>query len=172
MNRNVFSVLILLIISYLLLGCEKTDDRIKFFLEDIPVDKYYPFEIVDEQFMDIYGNWCLDSISGGFFDTGYVPNFDFLELKEIGIYGFIRHDTILEFGKIQIDKQTTEWLKITFFPDNAVDNIFFYDSEKYIMLAGKDSLNLQSPCCDRYHYHFVRVQSKILTGRLEFIRSA
>jgi len=83
---------------------------------------------------------------------------DFLELKETGIYGFIRHDTILEFGKIQIDEQTTERLKITFFPDNAVDNIFFYDSEKYIRLAGKDSLNLYSPCCDRYNYHFVRVQ--------------
>jgi hypothetical protein len=158
MNRNIFSVLILLIISYLLSGCEKTDDRIKFFLEDIPVDKYYPFEIVDEQFMDIYGNWRLDSISGGFFGTGYIPNFDFLELKETGIYGFIRNDTILEFGKIQIDEQTTERLKITFFPDNAVNNIFFFDSEKYIRLTGKDSLNLYSPCCDRYNYHFVRAQ--------------
>jgi len=69
MNRNLFSVLILVIIGYSLSDCEKTDNRIKFFLEDIPVDKYYTFEIIDEQFMDIYGNWRLDSISGGFFGT-------------------------------------------------------------------------------------------------------
>lgn len=158
MNKNLFSVLILVIIGYFLSGCEKTDDKIKFYLEDIPFDKYYISEIVYDQFMDIYGNWRLDSITGGFSGTGYVPNFDFLELKETGIYGFIRDDTILEFGKIQITEQTTERLKITFIPDNAVDNIFFYDPVKYIRFTGKDSLNLYSPCCDRYNYHFVRIR--------------
>ena len=158
MNKKIFSGLIIIMFWYLLSGCEKPDDKFKFFLDDFLIDKYHTDEIFDDQFLDVYGKWELNSISGGFFGVGYSPNFNFLEIKEFGVYGFIRNDTLLEFGKIQIDEQTAQQLKITFLPDNAIDNIFFYDSEKYIELVGMDTLNLYSPCCDRYNYHFVRAK--------------
>ena len=158
MNKKIFFGLIIVIFCYLLSGCEKADDKIKFLLDDFQIDKYYTDEIFDDQYLDIYGKWELNSISGGFFGIGYKPNFNFLEIKEFGIYGFIRNDTLLEFGKIQIDEQTTQRLKIIFLPDNAIDNIFFYDSEKYIEIAEMDTLNLNSPCCDRYNYHFIRAR--------------
>ena len=156
MNKKIFPGLIIIILCYLLSGCEKADDNIKFFLDDFLIDRYYTDEIFDDQYLDIYGKWELSSISGGFFGIGYQPNFNFLEIKEFGIYGFIRNDTLLEFGKILIDEQSTQQLKIRFLPDNSVENIFFYDAEKNVNLVEMDTLNLNSPCCDRYNYHFVR----------------
>jgi hypothetical protein len=158
MNKTFFHGFIIIIFCFILSGCEKNDDKIKFLLDDFQIDKYYTNEIFDDQFLNIYGKWELNSISGGFFGLGYTPNFNFLEIKEFGMYGFIRNDTLLEFGKIQIAEQTSQQLEITFLPDNAVENIFFYDSEKYIELAGMDTLNLNSPCCDRYNFHFVRAK--------------
>lgn len=156
MNKKILYGLIIIISGYLVSGCEKTDDKIKFYLDDFLIDRYYNDEILDDQYLDIYGKWQLNSITGGFFGIGYKPNFNFLEIKEFGMYGFIRNDTLLEFGKIQIIQQSSRELRITFLPDNGVENIFFYDSEKYIELAGIDTLHLNSPCCDRYNYHFVR----------------
>lgn len=86
---------------------------------------------------------------------GHELTFDFLEIKRYGIYGFIRNDSIIEFGKIKIDAQTTETLLITFEYDENSET-FMYDSEKYVNFYGKDTLSLDSPCCDRYNYHFIR----------------
>ncbi|KPK87795.1 MAG: hypothetical protein AMS27_01305 [Bacteroides sp. SM23_62_1] len=158
MNKKILYGLIIIIVCHLLSGCEKGDDKIKFFLDDFTIDKYYTDEILDDQYLDFYGKWELNSISGGFFGIGYQPNFNFLEIKEFGIYGFIRNDTLLEYGKIEIDEQNNIFLKIRFLPDNTVENIFFYDNEKYVELVKMDTLNLSSPCCDRYDYHFVRVK--------------
>ena len=44
---------------------------------------------------------------------------------------------------------------ITFEPDENSET-FMYDAEKYVHFYGKDTLILDSPCCDRFNYHFVR----------------
>jgi len=43
----------------------------------------------------------------------------------------------------------------TFESDENSETIM-YDPEKYVNFYGKDTLSLDSPCCDRYNYHFLR----------------
>ena len=138
-----------------LLGCEKQTDKVDNFLDGLKENKYYDSEIFNEPYLDIYGKWKLYGVSGGLHGGGHELTFDFLEIKRYGIYGFIRNDSIIEFGKIKIDEQTTETLLITFEYDENSET-FMYDSEKYVNFYGKDTLSLDSPCCDRYNYHFIR----------------
>lgn len=154
MKKKSISVLTLLL-SIVLLSCEKKVDPIVNKLDILTKNEYYNFEIFNDYFLDIYGKWELYEVTGGIHGEGHDLNFDILEIKEYGIYAFLRNDTILEFGKIKIDEQTNESLIITFKPD--IDSeIFMYDSEKNIDLYGMDTLYLRSPCCDRYNYYFIR----------------
>ena len=130
---------------------------IDFTLDELQTDKYYESEIFDESNLDIYGKWELYGVSGGIHGNGHEINFDFLEIHKYGIYGFVSDGKILEYGKIKVDEQTGEELLITFEPDDNSE-IFMYDSEKYFNLSGNDTLNLDSPCCDRYNYHFKRIE--------------
>ena len=136
-------------------SCEKETDVVNYFLDGFKEDKYYDSEIFNEPYLDIYGKWDLYGVSGGLHGSGHEPTFDFLEIKRYGIYGFIRNDTIIVFGKIIIDERTNETLLIAFEPDENSE-IFMYYSEKYVNLYGKDTLSLDSPCCDDYNYHFIR----------------
>jgi len=123
--------------------------------DDLENDKYYENEIFNEPFMDIYGNWELYEVSGGIHGIGDGLKFDLLQIRKYGIYTFIKNSAVLERGKIVIDEQTEESLKISFSPDEDSE-VFMFDSEKIAILQGSDSLFLQSPCCDRYNYHLVR----------------
>ncbi len=128
-------------------------------LREFETTKYYDSEIFPDSYLDIYGKWELYSISGGFAGDGYEPNFDYLEVKEFGIYGFIRNDSLIEYGKIAPASQTANdfSLKIDFVKDDLSDS-FFTDTEKYVVFSGEDTLNLNSPCCDRFNYHFIRIK--------------
>ena len=128
-----------------------------YLLDKFPADKYYESEIFSELNLDIYGRWKLYSVSGGIHGGGHELNFDYLEVYKFGIYGFIRNGSILEFGKINIAEQKDEELLITFNPDDNSE-IFMTDSEKYVEFSGNDTLSLNSPCCDRYNYHFKRMK--------------
>jgi hypothetical protein len=123
--------------------------------DDLTNDKYYENEIFNESFLDIYGNWELYEISGGIHGYGDGLQFDLLQIRMFGIYSFIKGGVVLEYGKIVIDEQTDESLRISFSPDEDSD-VFMFDSEKNVILQSSDSLFLQSPCCDRYNYHLVR----------------
>ena len=138
-----------------MLSCEREVEKIYNPLNELKEDKYYDSEIFNEPYLDIYGKWELYGISGGIHGGGHEPNFDFLEIKRFGIYGFIRNDVINEFGRIDLVEQTNETLLITFEPDEISDTIM-YDAEKYVNFYGKDTLSLDSPCCDRYNYHLIR----------------
>lgn len=154
--KSINRVLIIgIILNSGLLGCEKDSDRINSSLEGIIKDKYYGYEVFDEAYRDIYGAWKLYVVSGGIHGGGHENNFDFLTIKEFGIYAFSRNDSILEYGRIIIVEQTSETLQIRFEPD-VHSKTFMYDSEKFVYLSGRDTLNLESPCCDRYNYHFNR----------------
>ncbi len=138
-----------------LLSCGDCEENTGCLFDNISKNEYYDYEIFDESYLDIYGDWKLYAVSGGFNGNGHELNFDFLVLKKYGIYGFLKNDNILEFGKIVIVEQTSETLLITLNPDENSD-MFMLDSEKYINLIGEDTLNLNSPCCDRFNYHFER----------------
>ena len=140
-----------------LISCEKDPVQIDFVLEGFETETYYESEIFDETYCSLYGKWRLYEVSGGIHGGGHTPNFDYLEIKKFGIYGFIRNDSILEYGRIIVDEQTKETLLIHFEPD-ANSDVFMYDSEKYVEFYEKGRLSLDSPCCDRYNYHFIRAK--------------
>ena len=139
------------------LSCEKENVLVDYIIDGFTENKYYDSEIFNEPNMGIYDKWELYNVSGGIHGGGHELNFDFLKINSYGIYGFIRNDSVIEFGRIRIDEQTSETLMITFEPDENSDT-FMHDSEKYINFYGEDTLSLDSPCCDRYNYHFIRVR--------------
>jgi heat shock protein HslJ len=126
-------------------------------IDSLLTDRYYSNEIFNTQNTLIYGKWLLEEISGGLHGGGYEPDFDYFEIKSIGIYGLIRNDSLLEYGKIRIDEQTAMSLLISLIPDNNSDT-FLFDTEKYVDFYGTDTLELRAPCCDRYNYHFKRIK--------------
>ena len=126
-------------------------------IDSISTYKYYSSEIFNSQNNIIYGQWHLKEISGGLHGSGYEPNFNYLEVKNIGIYGLIRNDSLLEYGKISIDQQNVEYLLIKLIPDLNSDT-FLFDSEKYVDFYGNDTLVFRAPCCDRFNYHFIRTE--------------
>lgn len=141
----------------ILYQCDEENLISNLIIDSLNIDKYYPNEIFDSKNELIYGKWLLESISGGFHGGGHDPNFDYFEVKSIGIYGLVRNDSLLEYGKIKIDEQTDKNLLISLIPDKNSDT-FLFDSEKYVDFNGADTLGLNSPCCDRYNYHFTRIK--------------
>ncbi len=138
-------------------SCEK-DDNIKLYLDSIDSNKYYSSEIIPTDYLNIYGKWRLFQVSGGFSGTGHEPDYDYLEIKSFGIYGLIKNDTLFEYGKIELanfDTKTEGYLQIKLIPEFLDGkNPRMSPSEKYVELVGSDSLNLLSPCCDWYNYHY------------------
>ncbi len=125
-------------------------------LNGIETDRYYQEEIFNPDNLRLYGIWKLYAVSGGIHGGGHELNFDYLEVKKYGIYGYIKDDNILEYGRILIDEQTDESLLVRLQPD-AQSGQFMTDNEKYVQFYGNDTLYLASPCCDRYVYHYSRI---------------
>jgi hypothetical protein len=146
----------------LFLSCEKEKPEIQTQLDVIGSTKYYPAEIIPGDYQKLYGKWHLFQISGGFSGGGYEPDYDFLEIRNFGIYGLVRNDSLIEYGKIEIDSSDIhpmDYLKIRLVSEYHKGlNPMMYPAEKYVHLAGADTLNLISPCCDMYNYHFKRVK--------------
>ncbi len=151
------SILFLLVIG--LGSCEKNTDDIPDPFHELEKTAYYDSEIFDEPYLKVYGKWELFDVSGGFTGMGHDLNFEYLEIKEFGIYGFFSNDSLLEYGKISPALQSANevYLKVNFEKDENSGS-FFSDYEKYILFSGSDTLHLNSPCCDRYNYHFKRVE--------------
>ena len=155
-----FTVLIIACTSLLWLcgSCEQDNSKRASALSDMDKTSYYASEIFVERHQSIYGKWKLYAVSGGFTGNGHDLNFDFLEVKPYGIYGFIRNDSLLEYGKIIPKNQDLKinMLDVEFIKDEYPE-AFFDDPFKLIYFEGNDKLHLNSPCCDRYNYHFKRI---------------
>ena len=145
-------ITIIIIFCLGILSCE--DNNVDL-LDDISKTEYYNSGILNGSYLNVYGKWKLIDVSGGITGDGHELNFDYFILKKYGIYGFVENDDIIEFGKIFIDEQTNEILMVTLIPDDNSD-AFMLDPKKYITFHGNDNLTLNSPCCDRYNYHFSR----------------
>ncbi len=158
MNRLQKTVLGILLVC--LLACNK-DENDKFYLTSFESSIYYTSEIIPKDYKNIYGKWHLYKISGGFSGAGYEPDYDYLEIKSIGIYGLIKNDILFETGKIELytfDLNATEFLQIKLVPENTESGSSMSPPEKYIELKGADSLNIISPCCDMYSYYYKRIK--------------
>ena len=159
--RIVFIVCIL-IIHLIIKGCDAIDVGLtQSWLDSAAGGKYYSEEIIPDDNKDVYGTWKLIGVSGSFSGMGYEPNFDYLEIKPIGIYGLVRNDILFEYGRIEIiplPDNTTGMLPVKFVPDFYNDlNPYFTLYGQYMELKGTDSLNMNSPCCDMYNYHFKKL---------------
>lgn len=152
---------IIWVLFFGLLSCEEDSNETSY-LSSIDSDKYYSNEIIPLDYQQIYGKWRLYEVSGGISGTGYEPDYDYLEIKKFGIYGLIRDGRLFEYGKIELDTfdiNTEAYLQVKLIPDYYVGRNPNMDTpEKYVDLKGTDSLNLISPCCDLYNYHYKRVK--------------
>lgn len=156
-TNKLLSVIFLLMCA--ISSCEKDSIETPSKLQMLETTKYFNSEIFSETDMKIYGTWKLFDISGGFSGNGYNLNFEYLEIKKYGIYGFVRNDSLKEYGKIAPALQVTNDLRLKVdFEKDEKSNSFFTDTDKYVEFTGNDTLHLYSPCCDRYNYHFKRVK--------------
>lgn len=157
-NFKLFTIFFTAIV--LMGACDRDDKKKPSHLDKIESARYYDREIFTGQDLKIYGKWKLFDISGGIKGNRHDLNFEYLEIKKYGIYGFIGGGRLLEFGKIALELQTTNapFSKISLQKEVESSSSFFEDRVKYVEFRGKDTLLLNSPCCDRYNYHFKRVK--------------
>ena len=157
--RTSILIFIVCVLISTLYSCDKNTIETPSVLLELEKTKYFDSEIFAQPDLKIYGKWKVFDISGGIHGGGYDLNFDYLEIKEYGIYGFVRNDSLLEYGKIMPALQTTNEIRLKVdLEKDENSNSFFGDREKYVEFNGNDTLHLNSPCCDRFNYHFKRVK--------------
>ena len=128
---------IVLIIGFLisiLNSCDKETIEMTSALSEIETTTYFDSEIFSPNDLKIYGKWKLFAISGGLHGSGYDLNFEYLEIKEYGIYGFVRNDSLLEYGKIMPALQTANEIRL------KVDLEEDVNSKSFITVASSPSL--------------------------------
>ena len=141
---------------FLMASCQKKNDTVQTF-DSISTGTYYQSEILTAQYAPAYGTWSVYGTSGGFGGWGYPKDFDKLLMKPNGIFGVVRNDSLLTYGKIIIKTQTTQGLLVEFVPKTQVQGIdLLEDNEKYIQV-NSDTLQLTAPCCDRFNTHLKRL---------------
>ena len=99
MRTSVIVLIIGFVIS-ILNSCDKETIETTSALSEIEATTYFDSEIFSPTDLKIYGKWKLFDISGGLHGSGYDLNFDYLEIKEYGIYVFVRNDSLLDYCKI------------------------------------------------------------------------
>ena len=153
--------LIFLTVLFGIWSCEKTTE-IEDHLISIDSQEYYSKEIIPTKYQLIYGTWKLYDISGGFSGLGQEPDYDYLMVKSIGVYGLIRNNELFEYGRIEldtVDDNTDNLLKIKLVPIyHTASEPHMYPPEQYVNFQGRDTLNLLSPCCDLYNHHYERIK--------------
>lgn len=151
-----------LVLGLSLAACKKNQTEVydPVYLDELAADTYYPNDILNANHNGAYGKWKVYATSGGFTGGGYTADFEYLVLKPNGIFGLLRHDSLMAFGKISINNQTATELYVDFEADAQSHHTAIHllqDPEKYIVRQGTDSLHLNAPCCDRFDTHLKRM---------------
>jgi hypothetical protein len=152
--KIVFKTVSAFLLFTALISCRTEDISLKA-LDDIPQTKYYTADIMPDSFKNVYGSWKVAKTSGGFNGIGYKNDFDYLLIKKNAIFGIIRNDSLIAFGKI-ILTQDKQGLISEFVAEKSSNIELCGDNMKYMQLINSDSLILFAPCCDRYNIHFIR----------------
>ena len=154
-SLKIFSAIFLMV-----LGCDKSDGP-NTYLGSIDSHYYYAEDFLGETQQPFYGLWKLYDVSGGFAGSGHEPEYELLELKSIGIYGLIKGENLIEYGKIELDTfdhANAAILQLKFIPEfPSTQSSLINPAEKYVQFRNADSLDLNSPCCDMYNYHYRRL---------------
>lgn len=149
-----------------LISCQKDEDKDKDENEIIEAKnlwggisetEYYENEILDNNNIDLYGKWKMEKTDGGLSGMGYEIDFELLEFRKYGLYGIIRNDSLIEYGKIEVKEQSEEKLWVLLHRnENSV--YIFPEYEIYLELPKEDSLNILSASIDGYNHYFSRIE--------------
>ena len=133
-------------------------DLSRLLVDTMDRNKYYTEEIFNAEYAKINGKWFAYNIEGGGWRGGSgTLYFDFFEVRSNGIYGFIKNFDVLEYGKILIERQTEEQLRLVFEHDeNSVDLISM--NKMTVEFISQDTMILHDYCLDCYHTYLARVK--------------
>jgi photosystem II stability/assembly factor-like uncharacterized protein len=109
-------------------------------------------DIFPDEYRDIYGDWTIRNISGGFSGGSIEPGFDILTIDYGMNFYFYRNDTLLSKGKIEIINETDDYLEVDFnYKDKHLDSF----GSKILHLSN-DTLIISDNCADCYSAFYVR----------------
>lgn len=119
-------------------------------------------DIFSGKYSIIYDKWKLIGVSGGFSNNEVMPDFDYLEFKQTGIYEKVKNKTIIEKGTVSKDSlhSTEDLLYAAFVPDGSLINSYPKPHYRSFEL-NKDSLIISFPYISEYSFHFVRLNKAI-----------
>ena len=122
-------------------ACKKEEFK-STYLDSLSSDKYFNNEVLTGDSQNLYGLWKAYSVFGGW--SGYSkPDFDYMEIKPYGIYGIIKNDSLLEYGKISqrtFDaKPYFSGFQVTLEPDYKIGQYFRLGGNQYFYLFKKDT---------------------------------
>ncbi len=131
-------------------------------LDNIPADKYYATDPLQDDAGQLYGVWEVTGTSGGITGGGYTQDFDYLLVKPNAIFGIVRNDSLLATGKVELQDSTATEPLVHFLADDTEGNTppiqLLQDYEKFLIFQSSDSLHLFSPCCDRFDTHLKKIE--------------
>jgi hypothetical protein len=134
-------------------SCGKDDfvDPKSALLKSVPADRYYKTDPLVGPNAQLYGVWEAVGSSGGLHGGGYALDFDFLLFKPNAIFGVVRNDSLVAWGKLDILEDPAFDLLFNFVPEGdpqASGVHIMHDRQKFAVFRS-DTLFLNSPCCDR-----------------------
>jgi hypothetical protein len=110
MRNLILRLIVGMIIILNIANCHKNEDDnnsvealIKL-LDIVSTNQYYETDSLDILYHGINGVWKA-IISEDGLGIEYTPKFDYLLIKPNSIFGIVRNDTLLTYGKIRIDGQ-------------------------------------------------------------------
>jgi len=127
-------------------------------ISKIDSNEYYSEDIFHTEYSAIYGKWFLSLEYGGWSGGAEAPRFDFLEVKENGIYGISKGFELVEYGKIEMTELTQEILLLNFIPTYNFGEIPWSFSSARITFPVNDTLILQDNCMDCSDMRFYRIK--------------
>jgi hypothetical protein len=120
--------------------------------------KYYPSEVFPQSFLNLYGNWKYINTTGGLAGAILPPSFDVLEIKSFGIYGIVKNNLLVEYGRIDIVSvdQLNSILTIKLVPDFRLDAAYTSVSNQLISVSN-DILHLSDTAANGFVTAFSKV---------------
>jgi hypothetical protein len=148
-----------LILLLVLSSCSEEDNVVSF-LDSFATNKYFNDEVFSGDYQDFYGLWKVSEAYGGW--SGFFePDFDFLEIKPFGIYGFVRNDTLYEYGKITPNYDITPnfpGLPVKIEPEFTLDKHPTFGSTMYFEMVRKDTICVSAGIADGVSFVFNRIK--------------
>jgi hypothetical protein len=150
------TIIALLILS----SCSKEDEK-SLNLDSFKREKYFNDEVLTGDSHNLYGLWKAYNVFGGW--SGYSkPDFDYLEIKPYGIYGIIRNDTLLEYGKISQDtfdaQPYFDGFQVKVEPDYMLGPYSRFGGDQYFNLVKNDTLAIGWGMVDGITISFSRIK--------------